>query len=133
MTRGYLLDTHVVAWWVAEPARIGPKTRDLIDESTNLILVSAVSIAEIAIKVSLGKFPGMDQWKERLPVLARTFGFSELDVTIRHAAALAELPHHHRDPFDRLLVAQAMVENLTLATVEPILAAYGIPLLRADT
>jgi PIN domain nuclease of toxin-antitoxin system len=129
----YLLDTNVVAWWVAEPRRIGPKTREAVDNGTNHIFVSAAAIAEIAIKVSLGKFPTMDLWRERLPVLAQSCGFSALDVTIDHAAALAKLPNHHRDPFDRLLIAQAMVENLTLVTVDPLLGAYGIPILRADT
>lgn len=121
-----LLDTHVVLWWQAESAMLRAPIRRII-AAAELVYVSAASSWEAEIKRALGKL--------RLPapfsdVLAPN-GFVELPVTMRHTTATSALPSHHRDPFDRLLVAQALVEGCTLVTRDRILGAYGVAVLDA--
>ena len=118
-----LLDTHVLLWWLGDDAQLGPEARLVIADGGNEVFVSAVSIAEIAIKRSQGKLTAPS---ELLTVLAEE-GFQELPLLSSHAAELENLPWHHRDPFDRLLVAQARVEGLTLATHDRHLAQYDVP------
>jgi PIN domain nuclease of toxin-antitoxin system len=123
-----LLDTHVWLWWQADDRRLGSAARNAISAAAE-VRFSAASAWEIAIKVSIGQL--------RLPRGAdidaelRRDGFRSLGVDITHTAALMGLPRLHRDPFDRMLVAQAMVEGLTLATADDELARYGVPILRA--
>ena len=118
-----LLDTYVLLWWLGDDAQLGPEARLVIADGGNEVFVSAVSIAEIAIKRSQGKLTAPS---ELLTVLAEE-GFQELPLLSTHAAELENLPWHHRDPFDRLLVAQARVEGLTLATHDRRLAQYDVP------
>ncbi|HET8954874.1 MAG TPA: type II toxin-antitoxin system VapC family toxin [Solirubrobacterales bacterium] len=117
-----LLDTHVVLWWMAgEQDRIGREARGAIEMGTP-VLVSAVVLWEVAIKRRLGK---LDVSEDLLDQLER----SEVDmlpITARHADWVAALPMHHRDPFDRLLVAQAQSEEIPLVTADGDLADYGI-------
>ena len=119
-----LLDTHVVLWWLADDRRLTAAHRVLIADASNLVLVSAMTIAEIAIKASLGKLEAPD---DLLPTL-ETGGFDELPFESRHADLLRKLPWHHRDPFDRMLIAQAIAEQLTVLTADPHFAAYGVEL-----
>ena len=119
-----LLDTHVVLWWLADDRRLTAEHRVLIADASNVVLVSAMTIAEIAIKTSLGKLEAPD---DLLPTL-ETGGFDELPFESRHADLLRKLPWHHRDPFDRMLIAQAIAEQLTVLTADPHFAAYGIEL-----
>jgi PIN domain nuclease of toxin-antitoxin system len=125
---GVLLDTHVVLWLTAEPHRCGEALCVLLDSNTDL-WISAVSTWEIAIKVSLGRLrlplPPAEYIEDRRNRLSALL----LNVDHRHAGAVARLEWHHRDPFDRLLVAQAKEMNLTLATADRSLAAYGVPIL----
>ncbi len=116
-----LLDTHVFLWAVADSRKLGAAARRLIEEADE-VSVSAASIWEIAIKSRLGKLAGD---AESLAAAIDDSGFAELPVTGRHAAAVARLPLHHADPFDRLLVAQALTEPLILVTVDKTLARYG--------
>lgn len=126
-----LLDTHVWLWGAMESRRLGDATRAVILDPDNDVYVSAASIWEVALKHEVGKLA--------LPVPLPDFvaaqtgpGIAELlDVTARHAVAATTLPRHHRDPFDRMLLAQAQVEGLTLVTVDEALRPYGVPLLWA--
>jgi PIN domain nuclease of toxin-antitoxin system len=120
-----LLDTHVLIWW-DEGRRLSRDARRAIHEAPE-VFVSAASAWEVAIKVALGRLRPTRTVEEA----AGESGFVELPVTFRHAARIAALPLHHRDPFDRLLVAQAEVEGLTLVTRDPAFEPYGVETLRA--
>lgn len=119
MTR-LLLDTHVLLWALAGHRRLPREARRLIDEHD--VVVSAASVWEVAIKVALGKLQ-VDAFAVQQAL--EPSGFDELPVTAAHAAGVARLPSHHRDPFDRLLVAQALAEHLVLVTTDDQLAPYG--------
>jgi PIN domain nuclease of toxin-antitoxin system len=116
-----LLDTHVFLWAVVGSARLDAKARALI-ESAEAVHVSAVSIWEVAIKARLGK---IEADPDELCAAIGASGFSELPISSAHAAAVTRLPQHHADPFDRLLVAQALTEPLRLLSADAALAAYG--------
>lgn len=124
-----LLDTHVFLWWLADSRKLPRVARQAIEAPANEILVSAVSIWEIAIKSGLGKLEMTSP--ERLAKLIEEAELRELVVTSRHAAQVRRLPLHHRDPFDRLLVAQAQVEEATLVTTDLALHPYEVPRLPA--
>lgn len=115
-----LLDTHVFLWWLADARELGPKARRAIADPGNEVLLSAASIWEIGIKKALGKLRA----PERLDRIAEESGFVGLPITLAHAEAAAALPPHHRDPFDRMLVAQAQIENVTIVTQDPQLSLY---------
>jgi PIN domain nuclease of toxin-antitoxin system len=117
-----LLDTHAALWWAADDERLTDRAGELLEDPESEVLVSAVVVWEAAIKRSVGKLDALDTWFE--PMLDA--GAAVLPVTIEHAAATAHLPWHHRDPFDRLLVAQAQVENATLVSRDSELSAYGV-------
>ena len=117
-----LLDTHILLWALIEPKRLRKEIVAQIRDPSNEILFSAASIAEIAIKVAQGRF---DVAPERIVEAATSSGYAELPVASRHAARLASMPMHHRDPFDRLLVAQALEEPARLLTVDRKLAPYS--------
>ena len=119
-----LLDTHILLWCLAGDRRLDGRTRRMIENSANTVLFSAASIWEIAIKAALGRMDFGVRPAE-IAVAARTTGFGELPVGADAAALVADLPHHHRDPFDRLLVAQAMSETIRLITADPALLAYS--------
>ena len=121
MTR-LLVDTHAVLWWLADDPTLSDTARAAIGDPGNEPLVSAASLWEIAIKRALGKLSAPDD----LPDVIANEGFGELPVVARHAWAVRGLPLHHRDPFDRLLVAQARVEGLPVVTGDPGFAAYGV-------
>ena len=120
-----LLDTSTLLWWLGDDQRLGRVTRSAITDGRNDVYVSSVSIVEIAVKTSIGKLTAPD---DLVGALAEE-GFDELPLLSTHAAMLANLPLHHRDPFDRLLIAQATVEQLMLATPDSQFAPYGVPLL----
>jgi PIN domain nuclease of toxin-antitoxin system len=120
-----LLDTHVFIWWTAVDPRLAEAARAAIADPANRVIVSAATVWEIAIKRATGKLSFPD---DILKVLANT-GFNTLDITPRHADAAGSLPMHHFDPFDRMLIAQARVEGLVLATQDRQLPVYGIPVL----
>ncbi len=116
-----LLDTHVFLWAITANRRLKSSTRDLLSRA-DAVYVSAASIWEIAIKARLGKLEGDAAF---LVDAIDSSGFHELPVTAQHAAAVAKLPLHHSDPFDRLLLTQAFLEPLRLVTADAVLAAYG--------
>ena len=116
-----LLDTHVFLWAVAGSPRLKAPTRRLI-EAAEQVYVSAASIWEVAIKARLGK---IDADAQALAEVIEASGFRELPVSIAHAAGVAQLPLHHHDPFDRLLIAQALAEPLKLVTADAVLRKYS--------
>ena len=119
-----LLDTHLLLWAVSEPARLDEATRELIEDAANEVLFSAASIWEIATKARLGRADFAIR-PEQVASAARLTGFMELPVSADAAARVVDLPMHHRDPFDRLLVAQAMSEPARLYTADPLLSPYS--------
>ena len=121
-----LLDTNVVVWLLlGDRASVSADAVRALEDASNEVALSAASVWEIAVKRSLGKLTIPDGWAR---VLAR-LGFAPMPVTAVHAEAVEQLPWHHRDPFDRLLVAQASVERCALVTADRRLAAYGIGIL----
>jgi PIN domain nuclease of toxin-antitoxin system len=116
-----LLDTHIYLWLANGSPRLTPQAKERI-ESADIVFVSSATIWEIAIKVQLGKLRvDLDELIEQI----QANGFEELPVLARHAKALASLPRHHGDPFDRLLVAQAISETMRLLTADTQLEAYS--------
>ena len=120
-----LLDTHVLIWW-DEGRRLAAGARRAIGEA-DAVYVSAASAWEIAIKVGLGRLHPTRTVEQA----ATESGFLELPVTFRHAELVAVLPKHHRDPFDRLLIAQAEAEKLTLVTRDPVFRGYRVATIEA--
>jgi PIN domain nuclease of toxin-antitoxin system len=121
-----LLDTHALLWWLAGDG-LRPNAAAAVGDPRNTVLVSAVSVWEVGIKGALGKVTIDGDLLESI----RATGFEALPITFDHAHAAGALPLHHRDPFDRMLVAQATVEAATLVTRDPAIAAYETPLLGA--
>lgn len=120
----YLLDTHILLWAAAGSDRLTSAARRLIGDPANTLVFSAASLWEIAIKSGLGR-DDVQVDAKRLRTGLRDNGYVELPVTGAHAAAVADLPPLHRDPFDRLLIAQARIEGLELVTADRIVAQYG--------
>ena len=119
-----LLDTHAYLWWLADDPELSYEARDILADPRTSAYVSAASIWEIAIKVKLGRLAlGSAGTMADLEAITGN-DFTELPIRARHAAAAGALPRHHEDPFDRMLVAQAIVEGLTLVTSDPAAAKY---------
>ncbi|GAA4656894.1 type II toxin-antitoxin system VapC family toxin [Streptomyces chumphonensis] len=121
-----LLDTHVVLWWLDDSPELSGEIKDMLDIEPG-VYVSAVTPWEIAIKQSLGKLSGVDDLAER----ARDTQFTGLPITAGHGVRAGRLPGHHRDPFDRLLVAQAQIEGLTLVTRDRWIRQYDVQVMAA--
>ncbi len=126
-----LLDTQIWLWMQASPDRLSERCLALVSDEANEILLSAASAWEIAIKYALGKLPLPEPPKDYVPDRMVSGGVSGLPVEVSHAIEVAQLPPHHRDPFDRLLVAQARAEGISLMTADPRLEPYDVDLLRA--
>jgi PIN domain nuclease of toxin-antitoxin system len=122
-----LLDTHVLLWWLADDPTLSPAAREAIARAEAEVAVSAASAWEISIKRELGKLKAPDDLG---PQLAR-HRFQALPITITHALLAGSLPRHHDDPFDRMLVAQAHLEGMTLVTRDLRLGLYGVRTLLA--
>lgn len=121
-----LLDTHLLLWAAGDPARLSPAATALLEDEDNRLLFSAASLWEVAIKSGLGRADfRVDARLLRRGLLDN--GYGELPIGSDHAVAVAGLPPVHRDPFDRLLVAQAMVEGITLLTTDALVARYPGP------
>jgi PIN domain nuclease of toxin-antitoxin system len=126
-----LLDTQALLWWKAGHRKLGRRARRAIETGAGTVRVSAASAWEIAIKTRTGRLTLAEPLHAWLPDQLERDGFLMLNVTVRHAVAVAFLPDHHHDPFDRLLVAQARAEGLTLVTADPVFDAYDVPVLDA--
>ena len=121
-----LLDTHAFLWWVGAGRTLSRRARSAIGSGRNECFVSIATAWEIAIKVSLGSLRVEGSLDRFLPDQIAANGFQPLPIDLRHAARVATLPFHHRDPFDRLLVAQALEEELAVVTADPVFAEYGL-------
>jgi PIN domain nuclease of toxin-antitoxin system len=117
-----LLDTHILIWWLSKASRLSQTEIDLITDSDNFIFVSAATAWEIAVKKMIGKLEAPDD----LPAALAVNNFLELPITIEHSQKLYQLPLHHNDPFDRIMIAQAMSEDLTFMTRDAKIALYEI-------
>jgi PIN domain nuclease of toxin-antitoxin system len=122
-----LLDTHVLIWWFEGSAQLGVVARQEIGEVQNEVFVSAATIWEMAIKKQLGKLEAPDDLEQKV----EQAGFSKLDISLFHGEQAGLLPLHHKDPFDRMLVAQAQAEGLVLVTKDEVFPNYGIKLMNA--
>ena len=122
-----LLDTHALLCWLDDPGLLSQTARDVIAEPANEVFVSAAVTWEIAIKRSLGKLAAPADLQSVLSAC----GFRELPIAVAHSLATGSLPDHHRDPFDRMLIAQAIVEKATIVSRDANIMRYGVPLIRA--
>ena len=126
-----LLDTHVWLWMLSEPDRLGKKVRARLADRRDDVFLSAASAWELAIKSGAGRIPLPEPVDTFVATRLLRDGIKPLPVEIHHATAVAALPQHHSDPFDRLLVAQAQAEQMTLVTADAKLRAYDVRILRA--
>ena len=127
-----LLDTHVLLWGLESSQRLGRAARGAITDPDNGVWVSAVSAWEIAIKVGAGRLELREPPDVCVPREIERGGFRALAVELDHALGVVELPPHHGDPFDRLLIAQARAEGLTIVTADRVFEAYQVATLAAD-
>ena len=123
-----LLDTHVFLWWLVDDPRLSPEARVTIADSSVMAFVSAASLWEAEIKTALGRLE-LDVDTVDLANEVAANGFTELAITGRYTRTAATLPPHHNDPFDRMLVAQAMVDDLRLVTADQVIGRYGVAVL----
>ncbi len=125
--RRLLLDTHVLLWWLADDPRLGSRARRLVADERNAVFVSATSAWEISIKAALGRLevpPDLDE-------IVLDEGFDVLPVSFFHGLRAGALPPVHRDPFDRMLIAQAQAEGLELMTTDGLMREYGVKIVDA--
>lgn len=121
-----LIDTHALIWYYQTDPRMSPTGRASIEDPANSVLVSAASHWEAAIKISTGKLKLAEPFPDFVQHAITDNGFAILPIEPRHTAELIALPYHHRDPFDRVIVAQAIVEQMPIISVDPILDSYPI-------
>ncbi len=121
-----LLDTHALLWWLADEELVTSACAGIADPA-NSVAVSAASAWEISIKKALGKLVAPDDLEQQI----LTSGFDALAISIRHALAAERLPRHHEDPFDRILIAQAQAEQMTIVTREKRFGEYDVPVIPA--
>ena len=122
----YLLDTNALLWFLADDKKLSRRSRQLIESSSNESFVSIVSLWEIAIKTGLGKLDLAEPFEQMFPEQLHLNNIEILDITVNHLIKLTTLTLHHRDPFDRLIIAQGLVEGLPIISVDTIFDAYGI-------
>lgn len=125
----YLLDTVAVLRWWGDPSGLGSSANAVLEAGGEAIFLSAVSVWEIANKNRIGKLPQVVAFQEDYPVLLKNNGFTSLSLTDQHAMRAGYLPGTHRDPFDRLIAGQALVDDLTVLTNDPQIAAFGCKVL----
>lgn len=123
----YLLDTHTLIWWLEDNSTLTTEARKIISNLNNLIFVSPVNTWEISIKKALGKINAPDNLEQ----VILECGFDSLNINIKHTIFVEQLENYHDDPFDRLLISQAVIEGLTLITRDSKIAQYKIPIVTA--
>ncbi len=118
----YLLDTHVFLWWLSGDSSLGPRSREVISNGMNDVYVSAATTWEISIKKALGKLKSPDD----MDAIVEEERFLKLPISLYHGQIAGALPSYHRDPFDRMLIAQAQAEGLILVTSDKMFAKYEV-------
>lgn len=121
-----LLDTHSLLWWATDRARLSPAALSVCEDPSNILLLSVVSVWEMQIKAQLGKLTLTIPLATMIDRELNMNGLTLLQVVLEHVLALDALPMHHKDPFDRLLIAQAQIEGATVVTSDGLFARYGI-------
>ena len=124
-----LLDTHTLLWWLFGDPKLSSKARAAIEKSDQRVWVSSASAWEIATKVRIGKLPEIGDVAVKLPAYLRRERFEVLPISLDHALAAGTLPGPHKDPFDRMLIAQARIEKLRVISIDPVFKQYGVPVL----
>lgn len=125
--RRLLLDTHALVWWASDHKRLATRAHAAIANPRNRVFVSAISAWEIGVKMAKGHIEAPDN----LAAVVEEKGFEHLPLTFHHAELAAQLPMHHRDPFDRFLIAQAQIEGLTIVTRDARIPLYGVRTMQA--
>jgi PIN domain nuclease of toxin-antitoxin system len=118
----FLLDTHTLLWWLADSKQLGDRCRESISDERNQVFVSAATTWEISVKMSIGKLEA----PEDMDSVVEDEGFSKLPITLYHGQLAGRLPAIHRDPFDRMLIAQAQAEGMILVTADELIAKYQL-------
>lgn len=121
-----LLDAHALLWFLADDPRLSPTARELISDQANNLILGMGTCWEISIKVSLGKLKLTQPFSRFMDSAVAAHQIELLPINLRHISRLSELPFHHRDPFDRLLAAQAQEESLAVVSTDTALDAYGV-------
>ena len=121
-----LLDTHAFLWFITNDPSLSATARELIADPTNEIVISPASYWEVAIKISIGKYPLNVPFKQFFAHGIEGNNFSILPVEIRHASVLASLPMHHKDPFDRMIISQATAEQMPVVSADVAFDSYGV-------
>ncbi|HKQ08234.1 MAG TPA: type II toxin-antitoxin system VapC family toxin [Blastocatellia bacterium] len=124
-----LLDTHTFIWWANEPEKLSEKVAAACQDSSNMLILSVVSVWEMQIKMQLGKLKINRPIEELIKTQQQANSMQVLPVKLAHVLSLNNLPAHHKDPFDRLLIAQANIEGATLVSVDPAFSSYNVQLL----
>jgi PIN domain nuclease of toxin-antitoxin system len=122
----FLLDSHSLLWFLVGAQNLSSKAREVIEDPDHDIVVSIASLWEIGIKHSLGKLTIQGSFEETFPRQLEINSIDLLEIGMEHVRQVVSLPYHHRDPFDRILVAQALVEKIPIVSRDPALDAYGI-------
>ena len=125
-----LLDTHIFIWWADQPEKLSPAALSALEDENNELLLSVASVWEMQIKIQLGKLKLSLPLKELVKNQQETNDLTISPVALSHVLALDALPFHHKDPFDRLLIAQSIEEDLTLVTADSQFFAYSVKLLQ---
>lgn len=127
----FLLDTQCWLWWFAQPERLNEEAITQIDDETNELWLSVASVWEMGIKVAIGKLPLPEPIDSYISSRMVQLGVRSLEITASHALQASALPLHHRDPFDRMLIAQAIAENMMLVSADPVFRQYNVSTLWA--
>ena len=125
----YLIDTHIFLWWVTDISKLSTKVREILEDSETTILFSAASAWEIITKNQVGKLDLPGPCDEYIESRMSFYGIFPLAITMSHSLKLATLPMLHRDPFDRILIAQALAEGAHLVTADAQIAQYDVPVI----
>ena len=121
-----LIDTHTFLWWTLNDPALSPVCRQILADRANTLYISVISVWEIVIKTQLGKLPLPDPPAQFITSRMAANGFVLLPLRLEHALQVYNLPLHHRDPFDRILIAQAQVENLPILTIDALIRQYAV-------
>jgi len=124
-----LLDTNSFLWFISGSERLNVNARDLITDLNNQLVLSSASLWEIAIKVSIGKLELLQPYYQFIPEQLGKNDINVLPIELSHLTKVVELPFHHRDPFDRLIIAQALTEDIPIISPDPIFSQYAVKLI----